>query len=219
MTYRFQTRVDRSVTPCRSGSTLAEVVVSTFLVGLLLIAALSSVGAAARSWIGAAESADAHALARQLLDEIMTQRYQDETSPVFGPETGEASLPGIRSNLDDVDDYRDWNDTPPRDRNGLAIPQSAGWARVADIQKIDSSDRRTLPDSANSEGIVLITVTVTPPLGQAVTLSAYRSDIGGGLQPQGVPQTLVTWVGVSLQAGSGEPISSGVSLLNHASDL
>lgn len=208
----------REARPGRRGITLAEVVVSTLLVGILMVAALSSVGAAARSWIAASEASDGHALARQLLDEITSQGYEDAVSPVFGPEAGETLAVGVRSGLDDVDDYLNWSDSPPKDRSGVAIPGFGGWTRLADVVKLKSDSREVLPDNATDQGLRLVTVTVTSPTGNSVTLSSFRSDVGGGLQAQGTSQTLVTWAGVSLQAGASAPVSSGVSLLNHATD-
>ena len=67
-------------------------------------------------------------------------------------------------------------------------------------------------------GILTIEVTVNAPSGRSAILKAFRSKEGGSLQPQGVSQTLVTWVGVTLQTGSSTSVSSGVSLVNHAAD-
>ena len=203
----------------RKGISLAEVVVSTLLIGLVLSAALASVGAAARTTTAAAEGNDALGLAKQLLEEVLVLPYEEPSqTPGFGPESGESGSPGVRSGFDDLDDYNDWTDSPPKDRSGVAIAGYAGWTRVVDVKKIIDSNYSQLPDVAVDTGLRLILVTATSPTGRTVTLQAYRTQEGGALQTQGINQTLVTWVGVQLQVGSGNAVSSGVSLLNHASD-
>lgn len=201
------------------GLSLAEVIVSTMLIGLLMAAALASVGGAARSTTAAAEGSDALCLARQLLEEITVQPYEDSNqTPGFGLETGEVGAPGARTMCDDLDDYNDWSDSPPKDRTGTAIPGYSGWSRTADVQKVKASDKTPISDGSADEGLRLVTVTVNAPTGRTITINAFRSKTGGSLQPQGVNQTIVTWAGVTLQAGNGAAVSSGISLLNHATD-
>lgn len=203
----------------RRGLSLAEVVVSTFLIGLLMTAALTGVGAAARSTNASSNDADSFALARALLEEVVPLPYEDPNqTPSFGVESGETANPNARSGFDDVDDYKDRADTPPKDRNGNALAGYTGWQRTADVEKVDPSDHSLRSDGSSDKGLRLITVTVRDPSGRQRTLQAYRSNIGGCLQSQGVGQTLVTWVGISLQSGPGAAINSGVSLSNHAAD-
>lgn len=203
----------------RRGLSIAEVVVSTLLIGMVLTAALASVGAAARTTTAAAEGNDALSLAKQLLEEMNAMPYEDgNQTPVFGLESGESAGAGVRNLFDDLDDYNDWTDSPPKDRAGVAISGFTGWTRVTDVQKVGLSSYTILPDPSTDPGLRLIQVTVTSPTGRTRTLQAYRARAGGALQPQGVDQTLVTWVGVNLQVGSGNPVFSGVSVLNHAGD-
>ena len=191
----------------RHGISLVEVIVSTFLVGLLLVASLVSVGASARTTYSATESCDAIYLAQQLIEEITVLPCEDPNqTPIFGMELGESSGSTARTQADDIDDLKTWTESPPQDRSGNNLPNYIGWTRsVAVIPGTLSSDRK-------------ITVTVTAPSGRSTSLSAYRVKEGGSLQPQGVNQTLITWVGVTLQSGSGTSVSSGVSLINHATD-
>ncbi len=203
----------------RRGLSLAEVVVSTLLVGLLLTAALTSVGAAARSTLAAAEESEAVALARQLLDEITALPYEDpDQLPEFGLESGETGPAGARTFCDDVDDYRNWDDSPPKDREGTEIPGYTGWKRTAHVEKLHADDHKVMPDSRSDSGLRLVTVAVITPSGKTTTLQAYRVETGGSLQPKGVDQTLITWIGVTLESGAGTPVTSGVSLINHATD-
>jgi hypothetical protein len=182
------------------------VVVSTLLVGLLLTASLVSVGAAARSTYTAANNGQAISLARQLLDEITVLPFEDPSqTPVFGLESGESIGPTGRTLADDIDDYALWNENPPTDRNGNPLAGFDGWTRSVQITPI------------NGAAMYQILVTVNSPA-TSTSLTAYRSKVGGYVQSQGVPQTLVTWVGISLQSGTGDAVSGGLSLINHAAD-
>ena len=113
----------------RSGISLVEVVVSTFLVGMLLTASLVSVGAAARTSFATTENSDLMYLAQQLLEEISILPFEDPNqTPVFGMESGESVSPA-RTQTDDIDDLANWSESPPKDRNGVNLLNYSGWAR------------------------------------------------------------------------------------------
>lgn len=203
----------------RRGLTLAEVTISTFLVGMLMVAALRSVGSAARSWIAAADAADGHALAQQLLAEVVALPYEDaEQAGNFGPEAGEILGAGVRTALDDVDDYKDCTDSPPKAADGTPLAGFELWQRTADVQKVHDGDHSVRNDKSADKGIRLITVTATSPAGQSTVLQTYRSVSVDPWQPQGTAQQLVNWVGITLQAGDADAVTGGVALPNHASD-
>jgi hypothetical protein len=189
------------------------------LVGFILVSALASVGATTKSWQTTSDLADGTTLARQLLNEISCLAYQEPLqTPTFGLESGETLANNARTGFDDLDDYKDFTDTPPRDRSGLPITNYASWQRIADVQKLKETDKKPSPDGGADKGLRLITVTVTSPQGKVTTLQAMRSLAGGTQQPQGVGQTIVNWVGCELQAGSASKVSAAVSLVNHATD-
>lgn len=207
------------VTIRRVGLSLAEVVVSTMLVGILMTAALTSVGSSARTTAVTAESGAAVLLARQMMDEIIVLPYEDPSqSPEFGLEFGESNSTSTRTQLDDLDDYLNWNDSPPRLRDGTLQTNYSAWQRTVDVEKINDSDYSVRSDSSSDKGIRRITVRVTSPTGKITTLSCFRTANGGSLQSQGVGQTVVTWVGVKLQQGSSGIVSGGTAILNHAGD-
>ncbi len=196
----------KAIYAIRHGLSLVEVVVSTLLVGLLLTASLVSVGGAARTTFAATQTSDMMYLAQQLLEEISILAFEDPNqTPVFGMEPGESTVPASRTQVDDIDDLANWSETPPKDRTGINLPSYIGWTRSVKVIQGSAQDRT-------------IEVTVTAPSGRSMTLKAFRSKEGGSLQPQGVNQTLVTWIGVTLQTGAGAGVTSGVSLVNHAAD-
>ena len=92
--------------PPRRGLTLVEVMFSIVVMSTMLLAALGSVGAVAKSRVSQKESVQGLALARQLLSEIVQTRYKDLVDPAFGIEAGE-----LRATYDDVDDYNGLSET------------------------------------------------------------------------------------------------------------
>jgi type II secretory pathway pseudopilin PulG len=219
LTNRNNEKVGTVMRMTRRAMTLAEVVISTMLVGVVLVSALASVGAATKSWLATADQADGGTLARQLLTEITALNYEDPNqTPTYGLESGEATSPATRANFDDLDDYKDFSDSPPKNKAGTALANYSSWLRTADVTKLNASSYAAISDGSPDNGLRLITVTVTSPKGKVTTLNAYRSLAGGARQNQGVSETIVTWVSCDLTAGNASSVSSAVSVLNHATD-
>lgn len=160
----------------RAGLTLVEVVISSLLVGMLMVSALKCVGAVIRGRVGVSDSGKAGQLARQLLSEIIEQDYEDPNDiPVFGPETlGGETLLGPRNVYDDVDDFDLWSQSPPVDRDGVALPNMTGWTREVSIDWVDPAD----PSSVVllDQGVKRITVTIRRDGNIVAQESALRSD-------------------------------------------
>ena len=82
----------------RSGLTLAEVAVSSLLVGLLIVTAMQSSAGAIRGWVTTSDKYRTAHLADQLIAEIVQNAYEEPDDPaVFGPESGESN--GTRAAL------------------------------------------------------------------------------------------------------------------------
>jgi hypothetical protein len=116
-----------------------EVVASTLIVGVMTVAALNALGAATTSSSWAAKRAIAAGLADDLMAEIMQQAYREpDDPPLFGLESGE----GLSNRLpfDDVDDYHNWNKTPPRARNGDTIDDRSDWNRSVTVTFVEPSN-------------------------------------------------------------------------------
>lgn len=158
----------------QSGFSLVEVAISVMLVGLLMVAALNSMGASRRREGDTVDRLQGQQLASALINEILLQAYQDpQTSgaPIFGLEPGEST--GNRSLFDDVDDYNGWTSSPPKDRSGSAISGLTGWTRSVAVSWIDPV---TLSSTASTNtGLKKIAVT-TMKNGQTFgSMVAYRS--------------------------------------------
>ena len=108
----------------RSAVTLVEIVVSTMIVGVLMVATLSALGGATKSSQSAGNRAVAIGLADDLMAEILKAKYVDPgTSPTFGPETGESGT--TRAAFNDVDDYNGWSEQPPAAHDGTTMDGTA----------------------------------------------------------------------------------------------
>ena len=142
---------------CRCGASLVEVAMASLLVGVLLIAALNSVGARLRHQSILAERQQAHRLAEQLLAEVLEHRYDDpDETPSFGPEASESG--GTRDVFDDVDDFNGWDQTPPVDRDGTTLANSTGWRRTVDVAYVPTNDMTGV--SGSDQGLKRITVNI-----------------------------------------------------------
>ena len=123
----------------RSGFSLVEVLISTLLVGVLLVSALRAVGAVLRHRDSLTDRSRALMLANGLLSEILEKPYADSTyTDSFGCEIDEVA--SDRQTFDDVDDYANWSKSPPENRVGGAVPNSDGFQRAVTVFYVDPSD-------------------------------------------------------------------------------
>ena len=163
--------------PCElvtdTGFTLVEAVMSILIVGLMLVAALNTVGASKVTQARNAEQAIGPMLAHDLMSEILSQAYEEPIDSVgFGLESGETSW--SRDAYDDVDDYNGWVTSPPEDKSNVDIPDLTGWSREVSVAWASSVDPMTT--SGTATGIKRITVTVKHQGRTVTTLYALRTD-------------------------------------------
>ncbi len=163
--------------PCRwaSGLSLVEATISIILVGLTIVAALNTLGAAKLGRMRNSDRRDAHHLAQALMMEIMRQSYEepeDPPNPGLGREAGESD--GDRDRWDDVDDYAGWSASPPEDDDNTAIPGHNGWTRSADVQWVVANDLATT--SPTETGVKRITVKVKHGDETSASLVAIRTS-------------------------------------------
>lgn len=119
-------------------STVAFAVLAAAFVAVIpLTAAVMKVDQAAR------EIAVAGLLSQELLEEVRLRRW-DETTPkggraasgtALGPDAGESA--SGKSGFDDVDDFSAWEEDPPSDPIGRALPRLAGYRRTVDVAYLD----------------------------------------------------------------------------------
>ena len=76
--------------PTRPALSMVEVMISTVIVGVLIAAALNTVGASKRGQLSNANHRIGQLLAQELMSEILPQMYEEpDMTPLFGPEAPE----------------------------------------------------------------------------------------------------------------------------------
>lgn len=177
----------------RCGITLAETALATFLVGILVCAALQSMGSSLQTHAFAKSRVKAVLLAEQLLAELSVFPWCEDgqTSPVIGRESGETTGIVRRNQLDDMDDFDGWSESPSK-RDGTILTGTSGQTRTVTINNISTTDFvTTVADDADS-GLRLITVVVSDGTGELARSSALlsRSELSlraSRLEQRGVP--------------------------------
>lgn len=159
----------------RSGLTMIEAIVAMIIVGVMLVAAINTVGAARNGENIVSDQRTAGSLAQDLLSEVMTQAYADssDTATVFGP-TATESAAGNRSLYNDVNDYLKWTETPPTAKSGVALMSDKSWTRSSKVEFLSPADGSTVV--ATDQGLARITVTVQRRGKVCATLVGLRSS-------------------------------------------
>jgi MSHA pilin protein MshD len=189
-------------TPARRGLTMAEVLVSAAIVGVMLSAALESVGMAIRTRRLSADMLTGPGLAQELLAEALAMPYEDPEDPAGGIGTDAGESAATRAQFDDVDDYHNWNSNGPQTSDGAAINGYPGWRRQVQVAFANLSNPGT--NSAADLGLKRVTVTVTSPDGAVKTVVGLRAKNGLADQPQGLDSAAVAALTASLQLGAGD---------------
>jgi len=159
---------------CRcEGFSLVESVISILIVGVMVVAAMNTVGGSQKTQLASAQRDRALLLAQDLMAQIVRKSYEEpDQTPDFGRESGESG--GHRDDWDDVDDYDGLSNTPPQYEDGTAISWADGYTRKVTATWMDASD---LTQSSGSEtGIKGIWVEVLRGDRVLVTLSAMRTN-------------------------------------------
>ncbi len=165
--------------PRRRAFTLLEAAFSTVLVGGLVVVSLGTVGSATVATQATNDAAAAKMLAASLLSEILRLPYEELTeTPVFGLELLESAL--NRTTFDDVDDYRNWSESPPKYRDGTVIPGCSAYSYSVTVVKADPDNlaSQKLADS----GVKRIDVRVLKAGVEVARMSAVKTG-----NPQGAP--------------------------------
>ena len=192
---------------------MVEVVVSSLLVGTVVVGALSMLGSSVHTQTVATELVDGPALADSLLAEIMSMPYEDpeDGGLANGINTGESNV--SRLSFDDVDDYDGWSPTDVQDRLGNVMSEYTGWTRSATVVWADRLTGNTwLP---NDTGLKRIEVTVVAPDGTVTKRFGFRARDGSLEQAPAIDKTVVTQIISNLSVGSANGVQTVVNLLNH----
>lgn len=159
----------------RRAITMAETVVSTLIVGLVLVGTIQIIAPVVRSGSVMADKAIAANLARELSDEIATKYF---TSPILKDvEAMGAAIGETRATYDDIDDYLGITNSPPQLSDGTPLTHLGAWTRSVSVVHADINNPST--DSPSYTGLKRVTVTVSKDgvrLAQIQTLHAHAAD-------------------------------------------
>jgi len=157
--------------------TLVEATVSIFILGVMVVAALSTVGATRLGEYKLAERCRALPLAQDLLAEVLQQSYEDPNgSAVFGTESGEGTA--SRTDFDDLDDYHNWSASPPQNQDGTDMSGLSGWQRSVQVSWADPTDLSQTV--GNDQAVKRIAVTVKHGGVPMASVSAFRTSMWPG---------------------------------------
>ncbi|MDB5340274.1 MAG: hypothetical protein JWN70_5893 [Planctomycetaceae bacterium] len=145
--------------PRRRAFSLFEAVISSLLVGTLMVSATRAVSSSILSQRRMADRSKAAWLADALVAELHQQSYMEPgaTSSTLGRETGETS--DSRVTYDDVDDYVGFSESPPKDKDGTTLTNLIGWQRSVSVQWVSLNDIAAV--SGSETGVKKATVTVS----------------------------------------------------------
>jgi Tfp pilus assembly protein PilV len=160
-------RIKSSSTPAqqsRAGFSLVETVVATFLVGMVVVTALQSLGASLKSHSVSRNMVRAELLAGQLLAELSAMEWTDPDKPTtagrIGLDSGDPAFPIRRTQLDDLDDFDAWTEAPPAAAWGSALVGVSGWSRSVTVRNILPDDGKTELADDDDRGLRKVTVTI-----------------------------------------------------------
>jgi prepilin-type N-terminal cleavage/methylation domain-containing protein len=157
----------------RRAFSLVEVVIATIIMGVLLVAAMQTVGHSVRAERSNADQSIGFRLAQQLMSEALLAKYvEPDETPTFGPEAAEAV--GPRSGFDDVDDYHNWSASPPVNRDGTQIPDRTDWERTVTVEYVNPNNLTSTV--GGDQGVKRITVVVKRNDKMVAQLSGIRTD-------------------------------------------
>jgi len=172
----------------RRGISMAETILSTVLVGFVLVSTLQIVGPIVQSTSVHADRLVAANLANELAEEIATKLFTDpqiNAIDALGVDAGERAA--NRIDFDDVDDYQGWASTPPKLSNNNPNNALVAWTRSVKVVHVALSDATT--ETATNTGLKRVTVIVSKngvELARINSLHSQAADTLGFIVKAGV---------------------------------
>lgn len=158
----------------QSGATLVELVMTIVIISVAIAGVVGAFALITGRSADPLNQTRAVELAQLYMDEILTQRYDDNTpqggTPAYSGGCNIGAEPGEnRSTFDDVDDYHNLTDSPPASLQGVL----AGYNGFSVAVMVACAGGQVDLAPANAKRIDL---TITAPGGQDFAFSAYRAN-------------------------------------------
>jgi MSHA pilin protein MshD len=157
------------------GFSQIEVVASTAMLGILMTATMTSIAASRTRAATEMSRLQTQSLANELLAEIISLPACDpENGPptTLGLESGESDG-NNRSKWDDVDDYHNLSESPPRNRLGININGYTGWSRSTTVERLRSNNWTTT--NSTYDRVYRVTVNVSRNGSSIATAIGYKN--------------------------------------------
>ena len=148
------------------GITLVELVMAIALSGILIVGLMTAYSSIVGRSADPMVRTQAIAIAESFLEEASLKPFLD---PATGSRCGGAT-PASREDYNNVCDYNGYSSTTISLPNGTGVASLNGYA-----VSISVVDYASLPSTA-SQCALQITVTVTSPLNESISLVGYRTD-------------------------------------------
>jgi len=156
----------------RCGLSQVEVVISTIIVSVLMVSSLSTIAASRRSQIAESNEVRGTAIAEALMAEITQLPMRDPSCDCgFGPGSHETGTNRIE--FDDVEDYRNLVEFPPKSRSGIALSGYSDLSRNVSIDMVAMNSWDTA--TATYAGVYRITIRVLRDNVEFARIVGYRS--------------------------------------------
>lgn len=142
----------------RRGVTLIECAGASIILGIMITAGLRAAAGAGASQATSARALNGSLLAESLMNEILERAYSEpDGASGMGIDSGETA--SDKSTFDDVDDFHNWAESPPRSPDGSIAPNMAQWARSAKVFRAVVASPET--STGTETGLKRIEVTVS----------------------------------------------------------
>ena len=143
--------------PTRRGFSLIEATFSVVLVAVMFAAVMTTVGAARVVRYKTDGRSRGSTLAHDLMAEILQTPYEEPDGPAaLGRDPSESG--GNRAQFDDVDDYDDWNSSPPELKDGTALSLPVGWSRAVEVRWIVANNLTLTSGTETDAKRIIVTV-------------------------------------------------------------
>jgi len=163
----------------RRGISMAETVVATLLVGMVMVTTLQIVAPIVRSGTVMGDKMIATNLANEMIEEITTKLFTDPNvvdPDAIGINSGESA--SSRPDFDDIDDYDGWSSIPPAVSDMTPMANMGEWNRAVSVDHVLVDDPSTT--SLTNTGLKRIVVRVKRNgvlIYKAKSLQSSRADL------------------------------------------
>lgn len=154
-------------TECQRGTTLVELVMAIAVAGVLLVGLMTAYSSIAGRSSDPMVRTQAVSLAESYLEEALLKPFHDPAGSVCPASPG-----GNRENFNNVCDYHNYSSASISLPNGALVSGLNGYSVAITVTNIAAGELGAVPTNC----ALKITVNITSPLSEVVSLIGYRTD-------------------------------------------